>query len=209
MRAWRGPAISLALLAALVLLAGCDPDSGSGTNPGGTSVSGPFRGCPAPVTPTSGTASRAPAGSQLLPDLTLPCFVGGSPVALRALGRPAVINLWASWCRPCRLELPHFQQLADSADDQVLVLGVVTEGDTTDAAGSLATELGISFPTVVDTSSRLHKMVAPQTLPVTLLVDANGVVRHVDRSGALTLPELVDLVHQHLGIVVDPRPVAG
>jgi hypothetical protein len=53
-----------------------------------------------------------------------------------------------------------------------------------------------------DPSSRLQKALAQPVLPVTLFVDANGAVRHVDRSGALTLPELVDLVHQHLGLVV-------
>jgi thiol-disulfide isomerase/thioredoxin len=136
-----------------------------------------------------------------VPDLTLPCFVGGAPVALRALGQPTVINLWASWCDACQVELPQFQQLADSTGGQLLVLGVVTQ-DTADAAGSLATGLGITFPTLFDPSSHLQKALAQPVLPVTLFVDANGAVRHVDRSGALTLPELVDLVHQHLGLVV-------
>ncbi|MDT5029385.1 MAG: hypothetical protein QOE61_5811, partial [Micromonosporaceae bacterium] len=112
----------------------------------------------------------------------------------------AVINLWASWCGPCRAELPEFQRLADRANGKVVVLGVVTD-DSRSAASSLAADLDITFPTLLDASSQLQHSVAP-VLPVTLFVDANGVVRHTDLSGALALSTLEDLVHQHLGVVL-------
>jgi thiol-disulfide isomerase/thioredoxin len=190
------PVLALVLIA-LLALAACDArGSAAPAGPEQTTAVAPFRPCPA-----SGPApSTAAPGGKSVADLNLPCFVGGTSVALRGLGQPAVINLWASWCGPCRAELPEFQRLADRANGKVAVLGVVT-ADNRSAAASLAADLDITFPTLFDASSQLKHSVAP-VLPVTLFVDANGVVRHMDLSGALALSTLEDLVHQHLGVVL-------
>jgi thiol-disulfide isomerase/thioredoxin len=152
----------------------------------------PFDTCPqAAALPTDD-------GARMVPAVTLPCFTGGAPVALAGMGRPAVINLWASWCAPCRRELPEFQRLADAASGKVAVIGVVTQ-DTRAAATSLAEDLGITFPTLFDPAAQLQRAVAPLVLPVTLFVDAQGRLRHVDTTGALTLPTLQRLTREHLG----------
>ena len=86
------------------------------------------------------TGSASSAGTPLpagLPDLRLPCFTDGSEVALRDLHGPAVINIWASWCGPCRRELPVMQRLADRAGDRLTVLTVDT-GDGREAGASFA-----------------------------------------------------------------------
>ena len=202
---WLGavPVVPAAVLAlALVALSGCGPRGGAtAAEPESTSAVGAFRACPS----SASASPMAEGGAKLVPDLSLPCLVGGQSVALRRLGQPAVINLWASWCSPCRAELPAFQRLADSADGKVLVLGVVT-GDTVSASSSLAVDLGVTFPALFDSPGELRRAVGPQGLPVTLFVDASGVVRHVDTSGELALPALRDLVRQHLGVVL---PEAG
>jgi thiol-disulfide isomerase/thioredoxin len=191
---WRGLVAAVALGAAL-LVTGCDADT-----PGAraTEPAPPFQSCPVGVTASGPAISGA---GQPLPDVALPCFTGGASVVLSKLGRPAVINLWASWCGPCRAELPEFQRLADRAGANLLVLGVVT-GDTRGAASSLATDLGISFPALFDESGQLQRGVASMALPVTLFVDAGGELRHVDKSGVLTLVDLTQLTGTHLGVVV-------
>jgi thiol-disulfide isomerase/thioredoxin len=191
--------LALAGLVVLAVLSGCDP---AGVAAGGqpSAPVGNFRACPEPAGTTPTSAAKA-GGASLLPDISLPCMAGGRAVSLRALGEPAVINLWASWCGPCRTELPEFQRLADGADGQVAVLGVVT-GDSLTASSSLAADLGVSFPTLFDANSELQRATPPAVLPVTLFVDAGGVVRHVDRSGALGLSTLQDLVRQHLGVAL-------
>jgi thiol-disulfide isomerase/thioredoxin len=137
-----------------------------------------------------------------MPALSLPCFAGGDPVPLFGLDRPVVINLWASWCAPCRAELPEFQRLADRYGDRLLVLGVVT-GDSRAAAASLARDLNISFPAVFDESAQVQRSVnAPSVLPVTLFVDAAGRLTYVDATGALTEPGLTELVGAHLGVLL-------
>jgi thiol-disulfide isomerase/thioredoxin len=123
-------------------------------------------------------------------------------VALAALGRPSVVNLWASWCEPCRTELPELQRFADRGADEIAVLGVIT-GDTRTSAASAAEDFGISFPAVFDPDGSLLTGIGRNALPVTLFLDAAGGVRHVYQSGEpLTLSTLEGLARQYLGVVV-------
>jgi thiol-disulfide isomerase/thioredoxin len=178
-------------------------------------VNGPFRTC---TTATAPPASPAPSASGSLPAsdpsprtadagtapqmaaITLPCFAGGAPVKLDALARPAVLNLWASWCGPCRSELPVFQRYADSSGGAVTVLGVVT-GDTRAAASSFAEDVSVTFPSVFDKDSAVQRSgLVPVVLPVTLFVDAQGRVRHVEAAPIPDLSTLEDLVARYLGV---------
>ena len=140
-----------------------------------------------------------PAGAGgaavLVPDVKLGCFDGGAAVALRSLGRPAVVNLFASWCQPCRQELPALQRLSDSG--RVLVLGVVTD-DTRAKAADLGTELGVHFPAVVDPDKTLLTRLGRTGLPLTLFVDGTGHVAYVHNAAALTDATLAALVRDKL-----------
>ncbi|MFF3864264.1 TlpA family protein disulfide reductase [Micromonospora sp. NPDC001898] len=163
---------------------------------------------PTPATPTlsaSGAvppgSGAAPAGGSVLPELTLPCFTGGDPVALRDVRGPAVINLWASWCPPCRKELPAFQRLSERAAGRLQVVGVNAR-DSRDAAQSIGEDFGIRFPVLFDQGDSLSRGLNRNAIPLTVFVDADGRVRHVDVSGALDDTRLAELVRRHLGLVV-------
>lgn len=206
-----------ALLAVVLLLAGCvsestkrdpeppppfadcamllDPPSDRATDAAGPA---PGAGGSASGAAEVGAAADVPA---TLPEVELPCFTGGSPFALTALSGPAVINLWASWCAPCRKELPAFQRLAERHSSDVHVLGVIANDDRA-AAQSLAVDLGLTFPNLYDRDGKLGRALARPHLPMTLFVDATGRLRHVDQSGALDDAELATLVHRHLDVVV-------
>jgi thiol-disulfide isomerase/thioredoxin len=186
-------------LAVVLAVAGCGPDSAPAAE-----VTGNFRPCvSAPTaTPTDLLVGTIGTPPPMMPSLTLPCFGGGAVVRMAALGRPAVLNLWASWCGPCRAELPLFQQLADAAGDRVEVLGVVT-GDTRSAAAAFAADRTVTFPSVFDGGSLLQRSgTVPTTLPATVFVDAQGRVRHVEAAPIADLSTLEALVRQHLGITV-------
>lgn len=191
----RRAVVGLVALVAL-LLAGCGapaPDVPEEVAPS------PFQPCPAPATAPATVPASAPAGPDLVPDLALPCFVGGQAVSLRTLGQPAVINLWSSWCGPCRDEMPELQRFADATSGRVLVLGVVTQ-DTRNAAAFAAADFGAHYPSLWDPDRQLQKALGRNAIPVTLFVDAQGVVRHVDMSGALTQAEFTQLATEHLGL---------
>jgi cytochrome c biogenesis protein CcmG/thiol:disulfide interchange protein DsbE len=134
-----------------------------------------------------------------MPDLSLACFQGGSPVRLAALGRPAIVNLWASWCGPCRDELPAFQAFASTAGDRVTVIGVDT-GDTRTAGGALLQDLKVGYLTLYDDQRRLLSAIGRTALPVTLFVDADGGIRYVYNSTALDEPAIARLARTYLGV---------
>ena len=172
------------------------PVAGTGPDVAGT-------GPPAASTgPDAAGTSRPVAGQgRPLPDLTLPCFTGGPDVALGALRGPAVINLWASWCEPCRTELPAFQRLSERAGGKVRVVGVNTR-DGRDAAQSIGEDFELRFPTLFDPDESLRRALARQILPITLFVDGQGRIRHQDETGALDDAALAALVRRHLGVAV-------
>jgi thiol-disulfide isomerase/thioredoxin len=144
------------------------------------------------------TAARA--APPALPRLSLPCYTGRDAVEIADLRGPAVVNLWASWCGPCRSELPVLQRFADRTAGRVHVLGVVS-GDTRSASASLARDLGVSFPAVFDPDQRLKRALRRPGMPLTLFVDARGRVAHLDESGALGPNALDRLAERHLGVV--------
>jgi thiol-disulfide isomerase/thioredoxin len=131
----------------------------------------------------------------------LPCFTGGEPIALGGLGQPAVINLWASWCAPCRKELPEFQKFADAHGDRVLVLGVDTF-DTRTAGASAGSGFGAHYPNLFDPDKKLQQAVNAPGLPMTIFLDAHGSVKHTDATGALTAEKLSALATQYLGVTL-------
>ncbi|CCH87086.1 Putative Redoxin [Modestobacter italicus] len=132
------------------------------------------------------------SGGAGLPALRLPCLVGGQDVTLQDLGgRPVLLNLWASWCAPCREEMPLLQAAYERYGDRVGFLGVNTQ-DTRPAAVSLLTDLGVTYAQVIDEDKALLTDLAAPGLPVTLAVAADG--RIIDRQiGAVSAARLEEL----------------
>lgn len=200
MRTTRLLAALFAVCAGYGVLAGCGGDA----KPATPDRAAWFQPCPAPAEP--GTRSDAPAKARTrspMPSEPLPCIEGGDPVDLAApSGVPTVVTVWASWCAPCRQELPAFQRYAERAGTRLRVLGVVS-GDTRRAATALARELGVRFPTLYDESGRLMKRLGRTALPVTLFIDPDGRLAHLYNSTPLTEPALSTLTRTHLGVVVE------
>ncbi|RAO06494.1 TlpA family protein disulfide reductase [Micromonospora noduli] len=172
------------------------------TTPPGSGTTTPTTDTPASPGTTAPNGPTAPvAGGSALPELTLSCFTGGAPVVLREVAGPAVINVWASWCPPCRKELPAFQRLSERAAGQLQVVGVNSR-DSRGGAQSIGEDFGVRFPILVDQGEALQRELKRNAIPLTLFVDADGQVRHIDASGALDDTKLAKLVRQHLGLAV-------
>lgn len=113
------------------------------------------------------------------PELHLRCLGSGSSVAMNRLGgrRPVLVNLWASWCRPCQREMPRLQRAAELADTRVLFLGVDTLDDA-DSARSFLSAMSITYPQVVDSKGAVRASVHAAGLPATFVVSPNGTVAY-------------------------------
>jgi thiol-disulfide isomerase/thioredoxin len=200
-------AASMMLAGSLVLGAcgGGAPDASGRAVAASPDASVPAGTC-LPQGPAGSATAAAPpaAGSRAgLPDLVLACFDGSGRVPLRTIGGPAVVNLWASWCAPCRRELPAFQAYARRAAGRVAVIGVDT-ADTRDAGRSLIQDLSLTFPMLVDDRAELGRALGRTALPLTLFVDGYGRVTHLYQREALDEDRLAALVAEHLGVVL-PR----
>jgi thiol-disulfide isomerase/thioredoxin len=161
----------------------------------------PFADCAALTGPPPSAAPASAAAGAGLPDLELPCFTGGQPVKLTELRGPAVVNLWASWCGPCRDELPVMQRLADRAAGRLHVLGVDV-GDARDAAASFGAGRQVTMPTLYDRERRLLSSLGRVNLPVTIFVDSAG--RDYVHALPVDATELSELVRKHTGVTVTP-----
>jgi thiol-disulfide isomerase/thioredoxin len=112
---------------------------------------------------------------------------------------PTVVNLWGSWCAPCREELPIMQQLADAAGDRVRVVGVISK-DGLPQAASFAADAHVTFPSAVDGEGKLMAGVGINVLPYTYFLDAGGALVYTQVGPVASLAQLEKLVGEHLGV---------
>ena len=178
-----------------VLLVGCTEGTGSGDAAPSTSVAEVdtvLERCPQ-------QPDEPAAGDETLPALALDCLGGGELDLGRAPGTPTVLNLWASWCTPCREELPVMQEFADAATDRVRVVGVISK-DGVPQADSFATDAGVTFPGAFDGEGRLMAELGLPGLPATYFLDAGGALVHTETGPVDSLDELEGLVAEHLGV---------
>jgi len=159
--------VSLAALLAAVALAACGSDDDAGNPESEASaeeVTAPLTGAPPEL-----AAIREQANQLLEAD------TAEFEQRLDQLeGTPIVVNKWASWCGPCRLEFPFFQTQALERGDRVAFLGV-DSNDSTRAAETFLEELPLPYPSYVDPDSKLAAVIgAPANFPATAFYDSKG-----------------------------------
>jgi peroxiredoxin len=114
-------------------------------------------------------------------------------------GHVVLVNLWASWCTPCRSETPALQQLYRENRERGLVVLGIDQGESATAAGAFAREHALDYPILLDEEQRYGRAYAALGLPTTLVVGKDGhIVRGVD--GEMTLAQMRDAVKGPLSI---------
>lgn len=159
----------------------------------------------APVWPVAPPADGLPANGPLAVGQPAPALLArafsGEAIDLAALrGKVVVLNFWASWCGPCRAEMPALDALyRDYRDRGVTVVGMSAD-DRHDRKDALAAAHGVSYPTGMLAEATANGFGAPQVLPLTYIINADGSLAAVMSAnrGALSAAQLRAAVEARL-----------
>lgn len=117
------------------------------------------------------------------PDFTAE-LIDGSTITLSDLkGKPVIINFWATWCGPCVREMPAFERLKEDFGDEIGIIAVNC-GDDADTVKDFASENGYTFPIALDESYEVTMLYPTNSIPYTVVIDANGKITHISAGAA-------------------------
>jgi len=140
--------LSITLLAILVLIASCDQDTG---------------------------AVRSNTENQVAKTFTLESLEGDEEISLEDFkGKPIVVNFWATWCGPCKQEMPFFEKTWKEYKDKEVVFIGIDVMDDKDNAQEFIEKLGISYTNLYDPSGKTSNSYGVVALPATFFIDKNG-----------------------------------
>lgn len=106
--------------------------------------------------------------------------INGKTVSLSDYaGQVVLINAWATWCPPCKAEMPDLNAYYQAHQDEGFVLLAVNAGDSADDAASFANQKGLTFPVLLDPNTSLLTSLGVNSFPTSILVGADGVVKAI------------------------------
>jgi cytochrome c biogenesis protein CcmG, thiol:disulfide interchange protein DsbE len=141
-----------------------------------------------PANATTGGKIPAPQTGFLAPDFTAKT-IGGKTIRLSDLrGKVVLVNIWASWCPPCRAEMPAIERTYQAYKDRRFTVLAIdsTVQDTVDNAHSFAIENKLSFPIFMDETGEITRLYNIQSLPTSFFIGPDGVIREVVVGGPMS-----------------------
>ncbi|MCG3209110.1 MAG: Thiol-disulfide oxidoreductase ResA [Anaerolineae bacterium] len=162
---------------------------------------------PAPAAPPPDVPVGSDPGNAA-PDFSLPLLNGGTLALNELRGKPAIINFWATWCPPCRRELPALQAAYETYGDRIGFVAVDVKEQPEQVAG-FVNELGITFPIVLDGDGAVSGVAYKvRGIPTTVFVDANGVIsaRHVGPLDETTINSYLAPLLEPMAATVEMPP---
>jgi peroxiredoxin len=123
------------------------------------------------------SAMAKPLSGEESPDFTLKSRDGGNIKLSEQRGNIVLVNFWASWCGPCRQELPAFEALYQEYQDLGVEILAVNVDDEAEKAKVLLQDIEVSFPVLFDTSGEVSQLYDVSAMPTTVIVDRDGNVR--------------------------------
>lgn len=118
--------------------------------------------------------SQASESKAIAPDFTLKSKAGENVRLKEQRGNVVLINFWASWCGPCREELPHFEKLQQDYQDLGFTVLAVNVDEDPNKANILLDDIPVSFPVLFDNDDAVSKLYDVRAMPTTVIVDRDG-----------------------------------
>jgi peroxiredoxin len=128
------------------------------------------------------------------PDFILDNFLGEDIQLSDFRGSPVLINFWATWCQPCRIEMPYLQERHEYYPSELVVLAINFD-ESANVVQSFAEELNLTFNILLDPAGRVQDLFQIKGYPTTYFIDSEGFIR-VIHIGLLTESQLDDYLIQ-------------
>ncbi|MBO9129051.1 TlpA disulfide reductase family protein [Bacillus sp. 165] len=125
-------------------------------------------------------ASQGLEVGKKAPDFELQTLDGKKTKLSDLKGKKVILNFWATWCPPCKKELPEMQKFNEKHGEDVTILAVnytISEKGKAQGVQQFATEQGITFPILLDTDSSVSNMYKIITIPTSYFIDSKGIIR--------------------------------
>jgi peroxiredoxin len=161
------------------------------------------------IWPQLAAAAGVASSNGAVPRFTL-TTLDGAPVTSESLaGKVVLLNFWATWCPPCRVEMPGFQRAYDRfRDDGFVVLGVAMDAGGAEGVRRFLAERGITYPVAMATPAAVRDFGGVRLLPTSYLIDRGGRIRN-EVSGLFTSVALEQAIARLLREPVPPVSQQG
>jgi thiol-disulfide isomerase/thioredoxin len=152
------------------------------------------------ASPTIDDCSAFEMGSTTnFPPIEVECLQGDEVVKLNQIKGPFIVAIWASWCMPCRDEMPYVQAFKDAYGEKVQVIGYDILDETSQAIAA-SVNWGVNIASVEDRDGVFRSDLGITAPPTTLFVNAEGVIVHRKFGAVSSVDELVELAELHLKV---------
>ena len=158
-------------------------------------------GCSSPSEKVAGqvVSCESISSSTAQDSLVLDCLDGGVGASVDSIKGPAIINVWGSWCSPCKEEMPILRSFYEKAQGKVLLIGVDVEEASIEDGRTFVENNGITWPNLFDADGKSRAYFG-MGVPVTWFIAPDGSVAHKYIGVFKTEKELISLTSKHLGV---------
>ncbi|MYN63850.1 MAG: TlpA family protein disulfide reductase [Acidobacteria bacterium] len=182
------------LVVAILWAAGCGPSPVDA--PGGDWTGGAPGPPPLFATPDGGVTLRFVDTPAEVPDLTMETLDGRTISMAAQRGKVVLVNFWATWCGPCREEIPFLVRLAERYPDHLTVIGVSEDHGSPDAVAAFGAQYDVNYPLVMSTPEIKRAFPGVFALPTSFVVDPEG--RMVESHVGLISPVILEQETRYL-----------
>ncbi|QHA90835.1 redoxin domain-containing protein [Bacillus sp. N1-1] len=116
---------------------------------------------------------------QIAPNFKLQTLNGEAVQLSDYKGKRVIVNFWATWCPPCRAEIPDFQKLYEKKDVEILAVNLTETEESTEGVEGFVKEFGMTFPVVMDVNSDVSNTYQVSAYPTSYMIDSNGRIQFV------------------------------
>jgi peroxiredoxin len=137
-----------------------------------------------------GTPGEGARPGDTAPDFRLPTLDGEIVSLSEFRGQPVFLNFWATWCGPCRAEMPYIQQLYERWTGQGLVVLAIDIQESPDTVRDFVEEFEFTFPVLMAADADVPLSYNVRSIPTSVFIDADGIIREVKRGAFVSEVEI-------------------